>query len=347
MEAIIKLLFTLWIISMIVEFIFAVKFLHSRTHVAFYSGSYMEMQHDKWFQILRDALAMVVLPNMILFFVVQWIAAKVVQAVIFLSGILASFFSILGTLVFVFGGIIMVIYALKPRTKVPDELKRRLDASRNAAEPEAEATADNTASQEDASQAAPQEDSQPEGAPQEQPDGEAAKDEPAEPLPELTPAMNNELKYHRWGKVTVAGLFLMVISFGCSRVHDGLSPEPAVSVPQSTSSYSVAYADTSSYANASSYAEGSVFSGYWYDPNDNVQLCFDYSNLYVTVPGSESSHIYQFSDEADNDILLVSAFGDDTPTQYSYSVENATLLLESVTWEDPFDLNGIYDCVDR
>ena len=159
--------------------------------------------------------------------------------------------------------------------------------------------------------------------------------------------MNNELKYHRWGKVTVAGLFLMVISFGCSRVHDGLSPEPAVSVPQSTSSYSVAYADTSSYADASSYAEGSVFSGYWYDPNDNVQLCFDYSNLYVTVPGSESSHIYQFSDEADNDILLVSAFGDDTPTQYSYSVENATLLLESVTWEDPFDLNGIYDCVDR
>ena len=68
MEAIIKLLFTLWIISMIVELIFAVKFLHSRTHVAFYSGSYMEMQHDKWFQILRDALAMVVLPNMILFF---------------------------------------------------------------------------------------------------------------------------------------------------------------------------------------------------------------------------------------------------------------------------------------
>lgn len=346
METLITIIFVLWIISMIVEFIFAVKFVHSRTHVAFYSGSYMEMQHDKWFQILRDALAMVVLPNMILFFVVQWLAAKVVQAVIFLSGILASFFSILGTLVFVFGGIIMVIYALKPRAKVPDELKRRLDASRNAAEPEAEATADNTASQEDASQAAPQKDSQPESAPQEQPDGEAAKDEPAEPLPELTPAMNNELKYHRWGKVTVAGLFLMVISFGCSRVHDGLSPEPAASVPQSTSSYSVAYADTSSYADASSYAEESVLNGYWYNPENDMSLSFSGVNLSVRYPDAELESVYRFADYPDTNTLVVSTYDNSRITEYSYHLENCQMFLESVTQEDAFDLNGTYDCVD-
>lgn len=346
MEAIIKLLFTLWIISMIVELIFAVKFLHSRTHVAFYSGSYMEMQHDKWFQILRDALAMVVLPNMILFFVVQWLAAKVMQAVIFLSGILASFFSILGTLVFVFGGIIMVIYALKPRTKVPDELKRRLDASRNAAEPEAEATADNTVSQGDSSETTPQEDSQSESTPQEQPEGEAAKDEAAEPLPELTPAMKNELSYHRWGKVTVAGLFLMVISFGCSRVHDGLSPEPAASVPQSTSSYSVAYADTSSYADASSYVEESVLDGYWVDTRSDMNLIFRNGKVTVHYPDRDYSSTYRFVDDADTNTLLISQFDSTAAMEYSYHLEEGQLFLQPMDAEDIFGLSGIFNYVD-